>query len=138
MINIDKKHFVSLLKEMMQNQMEHIKHIHDNNEFKSLLARKLIDGNKFWSYDKDSVRLNISDEDIIENTLIYLDIEDINILFRIYPLREIKKVWAETMAIQDNRYKDINRFIAGCYFGVKHPDSYVKRVKTHELNKRYL
>ena len=64
--------------------------------------------------------------------------EDINILFRIYPLREIKKVWAETMAIQDNRYKDINRFIAGCYFGVKHPDSYVKRVKTHELNKRYL
>ena len=107
-INIDKKHFVSLLKEMMQNQMG------------------------------DSVRLNISDEDIIENTLIYLDIEDINILFRIYPLREIKKVWAETMAIQDNRYKDINRFIAGCYFGVKHPDSYVKRVKTHELNKRYL
>ena len=37
-INIDKKHFVSLLKEMMQNQMGHIKHIHDNNEFKSLLA----------------------------------------------------------------------------------------------------
>lgn len=33
------------------------------------------------------------------------------------------------MAIQDNRYKDINRFIAGCYFGVKHPNSYVKRTR---------
>ena len=55
---------------------------------------KLIDGNKFWPYDKDSVRQNISDEDIIENTLIYLDIEDINILFRIYPIKEIKNVWA--------------------------------------------
>ena len=87
---------------MIQNQMGQIKHIHDNNEFKSLLARKLIDGNKFWSYDKDSVRLNISDEDIIENTLIYLDIEDINILFRIifpftikinYPTTISKYIW---------------------------------------------
>ena len=40
------------------------------------------------------------------------------------------------MALQDNRYKDLNRFIAGCYFGVKNPDSYVKRIRTRELNER--
>ena len=117
-------------------QMRQIKHIQDYEKFRSILAGKLIDGNKFWSYDRESVLRNISDEDTIENTLIYLDIDDINILFRIYPIKEIKKVWAMTMALQDNRYKDLNRFIAGCYFGVKNPDSYVKRVRLHELNNR--
>lgn len=117
--------------------MRCVKHIWNYDKSRSELAGKLIDGNKFWSYDRESVLRNISDEDIIENTLIYLDIDDINILFRIYPIRKIKKVWAMTMALQDNRYKDLNRFIAGCYFGIKNPDSYVKRVKLHELNKRY-
>lgn len=116
--------------------MRQIKHIQDYDKSRSILVRKLIDGNKFWSYDRESVLRNISDEDIIENTLIYLDIDDINILFRIYPIKEIKKVWAMTMALQDNRYKDLNRFIAGCYFGVKNPDSYVKRIRTRELNER--
>ena len=107
--------------------MRQIKHIQDYEKFRSILAGKLIDGNKFWSYDRESVLRNISDEDTIENTLIYLDID---------PIKEIKKVWAMTMALQDNRYKDLNRFIAGCYFGVKNPDSYVKRVRLHELNNR--
>lgn len=129
--------FVFLQYRIIQNQMRCVKHIWNYDKSRSELAGKLIDGNKFWSYDRESVLRNISDEDIIENTLIYLDIDDINILFRIYPIRKIKKVWAMTMALQDNRYKDLNRFIAGCYFGIKNPDSYVKRVKLHELNKRY-
>ena len=72
--------------------MRQIKHIQDYDKSRSILIRKLIDGNKFWSYDRESVLRNISDEDIIENTLIYLDIDDINILFRIYPTKEIKKI----------------------------------------------
>ena len=68
--------------------MRQIKHIQDYDKSRSILIRKLIDGNKFWSYDRESVLRNISDEDIIENTLIYLDIDDINILFRIYPTND--------------------------------------------------
>ncbi len=116
--------------------MRQIRHIQGYDKSRSVLVRKLIGRNKFWSHDIESVLRNISDEDIIENTLIYLDIDDINILFRIYPIKEIKKVWAMTMALQDNRYKDLNRFIAGCYFGVNNPDSYVRRVRLHELNNR--
>ena len=128
--------FVLLQYRIIQNQMRCVKHIWNYDKSRSELAGKLIDGNKFWSYDRESVLRNISDEDIIENTLIYLDIDDINILFRIYPIRKIKKVWAMTMALQDNRYKELNRFITSCYFGVKHPDSYVKRIHTRELNRR--
>ncbi|MCE9540529.1 MAG: hypothetical protein K8R85_15115, partial [Bacteroidetes bacterium] len=57
---------------------------------KKELYLKLKKQNIFWSYDTSSV---LSDSIIIEQTLIYADVEDIKSFFLIYDPIEIKKVW---------------------------------------------
>lgn len=47
---------------------------------KQELLAKLKQGNCFWSYNADSIK-NISDEILIEKTLLHLDLDDINRLF---------------------------------------------------------
>ena len=86
------------------------------------IADKLIDSGGFWSYDKTSVRENI-------------DLDDIDLLFRLFSAKKIKDVWLRTMVVQGDYYYSLNRFFAWYYFGIRYPDRYLKAMMTRHLSK---
>jgi len=90
---------------------------------KEILRKKLIERNSFWSI---KINQEIPDEILIEKTLIYLDIEDINILFTLYPPKQIKQVWRNRIVTQGDYYHRLNKLLAWMYFDIKNPDQYIK------------
>lgn len=69
------------------------------DNIKQILSQKLIDRNRFWSFNMSADR-EIPDDILIEKSLIYLDIEDINQLFSLFPAQKIKQVWRERLVVQ--------------------------------------
>lgn len=57
-----------------------------------------------------------------------LDIDVINLLFKIYDKVFLKKVWEERILRQEPYYHGLNRFFAWFYFGIKDPDEYKKNL----------
>ena len=68
--------------------------------------------------------------------MMYLDIEEINMLFLLFDYKKVKRAWIENVVAQGERYYNLNYFIAWYYFRVKQPRSYVKAMATRQLNKR--
>lgn len=93
-------------------------------KLKQYLTDKLIEGKFFWSYAGVT---DIPDEVLIEKVLIHLDINDIDILFVIFPWRKIKAVWLKEIIIQDNLYHSMNILFAYLYFHIKKPEEYIER-----------
>ena len=56
----------------------------------------------------------------------YLDIDEINLLFRLYDYKTVKRAWIENVVAQGERYYNLNYFFAWYYFHAKQPRSYVK------------
>jgi hypothetical protein len=104
------------------------------NTDREILIQKLIMQNSFWSYNITFDDL-IPDDVLIEKTLIYLDIEDINKLFGIFPSKKIKQVWCDRLVIQGDYYRRLNKLIAWLYFDIKNPDRYIKRIIGVHLKK---
>ena len=77
----------------------------------------------------------VPDEILIEKTLLYLDIEDINKLFTIYPYKKIKQVWRERLVIQGDYFGKLNKLLAWMYFGIKNPEKYIKRTVNQHIHK---
>lgn len=82
---------------------------------KEILIKKLIEENCFWSHEKPSADL-INDDILIEKVLIYLDLEEINMLFSIYTSDKIKKTWINRIVSQEPYYHQLNEFIRWFYF----------------------
>lgn len=99
-----------------------------------ILIQKLKAENCFWSYAGGSID-NISDDMLIEKTLVYLDLSDINMLFKLFPYSKIKRVWLDELVPQGEYLYTLNRFLAWYYFDIKHPDQYLKSMMTRHLNK---
>ena len=100
---------------------------------KSQLLAKLKQEHCFWSYAENSIS-NIPDDILIEKTLLHLDLEDIDQLFKIYSFRKIKRVWLDYLIPQEEYLYTLNRFFAWYYFKVKHPDRYIKSMITRHYN----
>jgi hypothetical protein len=96
----------------------------DPEQVKIELTKKLLLNKAFWSYDSQSVS-RLSDEVLIEKTLMHLDIEDISSLFRIFPGLTVKKVWNNKMLSQEPMYHALNRLYALLFFNIKNPDHYI-------------
>ena len=95
------------------------------------LIRELLKNRIFWSY-KEPEPDSISDDILIEKTLIHLDIEDINKLFILFPKAKIRSIWKERVVIRDAQYRSMNLLFAYLYFNLKKPDNYLKRrLKEH-------
>lgn len=90
------------------------------------IAAKLIDRKLFWSYS-DVKSSDISDEILIEKALIYLDIDDIDCLFRIFSRSKIREIWLKEVVIQAPFYHSMNILLAYLYFHIKKPEDYIKR-----------
>lgn len=103
-----------------------------NEEIRKDLISKLKKEHVFWSYDNKKIS-HISDETLIANVLLHLDIDDILILFKLFPRRNIQKVWKDKMLAQEPMYHGLNRLYSFLLFNIKHPDRYIRDYK----NKRY-
>jgi hypothetical protein len=104
------------------------------DSIRDILSYKLITANRFWSNDTTDVK-QIPDEILIEKTLVYLDIEDINQLFKIFSKKKIKQVWRERLIIQGDYYRTLNRLLAWLYFDVKNPEKYLNRIINNHYKK---
>lgn len=105
-----------------------------NDAVKQELLAKLKQEHCFWSYNAGSIQ-DIPDDILIEKTLLHLDLEDINLLFQIYPFKKIKQVWLDYLIPQEEYLYTLNRFFAWYYFKMKKPDVYIKSMATRHFNK---
>jgi hypothetical protein len=100
----------------------------NKDQLKKILTEKLKRENLFWSFDQSSLS-EIPDNILIEKVLLHLDIDDIKLLFRLFPEKEIKSVWKESMLSQEPMYHQMNRLYAFLFFEIKNPDRYIRDFK---------
>lgn len=102
---------------------------------KPYLIEKLKQEHCLWSYENDSVQ-DIPDDVLVELVMLYLDIDEIDLLFQLLDYKKVKRAWIENVVVQGERYYNLNYFFAWYYFHAKQPRSYVKALATRQLNKR--
>jgi len=100
-----------------------------------LHIEKLKQEHCLWSYENNSVE-DIPDDVLVELVMLYLDINEIDLLFELFGYKKVKQAWIENVVAQGERYYNLNYFFAWYYFHVKQPRSYVKAMATRQLNKR--
>jgi len=88
------------------------------DKIKQHLQQQLIAKHLFWSYD-NAADVPLNDDLLVEMSLVYLDLEDINRLFAIYPYESVKRVWEERVVRQNSKYKELNMLLAALYFGAE-------------------
>jgi len=106
----------------------------NKDEIKSYLVAKLQKENVFWSFDKSSCQ-ELDDWNLIKYVLIYLDLPEIDLLFKIFPKGKIKRVWLDEAVVQGSYLRNMNICIANLYFDIQHPVQYLKRMETYYLNR---
>ena len=104
-------------------------------DIKPYLVSKLKQEHCLWSYDNGSIQ-DIPDDVLVELVMLYLDIDDIDLLFRLFGYEKVKRAWIENVVSQGERYYNLNYFLAWYYFHAKKPRNYVKAMETRQLNKR--
>ena len=71
--------------------------LYKRNEIKELkckLLDQLKEEHAFWSYEPASVSLdNIDDDQLIAYTMRYLDLKEIELLFKMFSYDKIKRAW---------------------------------------------
>ncbi len=98
------------------------------------LTKKLVDEGFLWSYEKkDGVTL--SDDELIEKSLIHLEFEDMDLLFSIYPYKKIKQVWIDRLIQQNEYYNILNKLLAALFFNIKKPEKYILNHVARRFNK---
>ena len=103
-------------------------------EIRNHLCEVLVLKNAFCSYDVSSYDA-IPDEELMEKCFTQLDMEDIALMFELYPRKRIRQVWRERMAIQGGYMQMLNIMIAMYYFGIKDPEKYLAKVERQHINK---
>jgi hypothetical protein len=89
------------------------------------LIEKIKMESAFWSFDSTSL-YEISDEMLIEKVLLHLDIDDVNLLFKLFQKREIMKIWKEKILSKEPMNHQLNRLYLLLYFDIKDPDRYIR------------
>lgn len=98
---------------------------------KEELYTKLKKQNIFWSYNTSVMP---KDEIIIEQTLVYAGVEDIQSLFSVFKPSQIKRVWVRKI-IPDLRYYKLNYYLGKIFFNIKNIEAYIEKKKSE--NSRY-
>jgi hypothetical protein len=96
----------------------------DPVKMRSYLTDKLKNESAFWSFDPTSL-YEITDEMLIEKVLLHLDIDDVNILFKLFHKKMILKIWKEVILPQEPMNHQLNRLYLLLYFDIKDPDRYI-------------
>jgi len=94
---------------------------------KQYLFEQLKNGHYFWSYDTSTMSVNdLSDEFLIEKVLLHLDLPELNLLFSVYPKKQIKEVWMWKLCALEPFHHWSNILFAKAYFDIKNVDKYIK------------
>jgi len=101
-------------------------------KIRKYLQNELISNHLFWSYD-DIKPEQVEDDILIEKVLLYLDLDDINKLFNIYPYRKIREIWMNSMFIRDPMNRSLNLLLAYLYFNIKEPEKLLDEVVEDHL-----
>lgn len=88
---------------------------------KEKLIQKLWEKGILWSY---APLKELPDEIIIEHTLRYMDIEEVLLLFKIFPKNKIRKIWQQKL-IPDSRIRRLNYYLAIMFFNIRKPSEYL-------------
>lgn len=102
-------------------------------DIRNYLCESLVNKNAFWSYDIKSFD-DIPDEELIEKCFTILDMNDIDLMFELFPRKQIQQIWQERMAIQGEYMQMLNVMIAMYYFGIKEPEKYLAKVEKKHIN----
>ena len=102
-------------------------------DIRNYLCESLVNKNAFWSYDIKSFD-DIPDEELIEKCFTLLDMNDIDLMFELFPRKQIQQIWQERMAIQGEYMQMLNVMIAMYYFGIKEPEKYLAKVEKQHIN----
>lgn len=107
----------------------------NREEIKRNLFEKFKKENAFWSYDSNLITSeSLQDDQFIALTMRYLDLPDIDQLFKIFSVQKIKNAWKNILVPEGDYLFTLNRFFAWYYFNAKRPDSYLKSIQTRYLN----
>jgi len=96
-----------------------------NQQIREHLLAMLQKEHAFWSYDVTSVKV-MPDESLIEQTLLHLDIDELLLLFQLFPKKMIKRVWVNKIVPLEPTYHGLNRLYAFMFFNIKHPDRFLQ------------
>lgn len=105
----------------------------DKKPNKIKLLNKLQKEQVLWSYNYAKLK-KLSDNVLIEYVLLYLDIDEIIMLFQSFPKNRIKKIWQEKIIRLEPMYHNLNRMYALLFFNIKNPDRYISNHKRKILN----
>lgn len=116
-------------------RMQDDERIHRHIEsIRKSLCTKLLDNKTFWSYS-DVTEETISDGDLIEKTFIHLDMDDIKLLFELFPMRFVRRVWEDRMAGQGAYLYSLNMMIAQYYFNIRNPKAFLHKKELEQVKK---
>ena len=102
-------------------------------DIRNYLCESLVNKNAFWSYEVKSFD-DIPDEELIEKCFTILDMNEIDLMFELFPRKQIQQIWQERMAIQGEYMQMLNVMIAMYYFGIKEPEKYLAKVEKKHIN----
>lgn len=126
---------VTIIRTRPQYSNMTIRNIEKKISIKKKLLKLLLDEHVFWSYDPDSIQYNsISDDQLIALTMRHLDLDEIKMLFDIYPKNKIKTAWRKLLVHEGQYLYILNSFFAWYYIGSKKHDSYIKSLETRHFN----
>ena len=94
---------------------------------KQLLSKQLYDSGYLWSYKPMGDNAMLEDEELILNSLSHLEFEDMPLLFKAFPYRQIKQVWQQRMLPYPDYYGVLNLLLAALFFHIKSPKKYTAR-----------
>ena len=94
---------------------------------KQSLSKQLYDSGYLWSYRAVGDNAMLSDEELILNGLAHLEFEDMPLLFKAFPYRQIKQVWQQRMLPYPDYYGTLNLLLAALFFHIKSPKKYTSR-----------
>ena len=94
---------------------------------KQLLSKQLYDSGYLWSYKAVGNNAVLPDEELILNGLSHLEFEDMPLLFKAFPYRQIKQVWQQRMLPYPDYYGSLNLLLAALFFHIKSPKKYTAR-----------
>lgn len=93
---------------------------------RELLIEQLKENSTFWSYDLSAEHGVISDELLMEQTLLHGDVDQLLLLFSIFSKEQIRTFW-ERKLVPHEKYRRINHYLGVFFFQVTDISSFLNQ-----------
>ena len=99
---------------------------------REILIKQLQKNSAFWSYGlQEDGSVWVPDELLIEKTLLHGDLEQLCLLFHIFPVEKVRCCWEKEL-VPHEKYRRINHYLGLFFFHIKDISSFLnQRVLAH-------